>query len=439
MLRCVFFLVLLAVHTRAITIHAAGVDPARLDAAAAALTDQIIAWRRDIHQNPELGNREFRTAAMVAEHLTKLGLEVRTKLAHTGVAAVLQGGGRGPVIALRADMDALPVKEVTDVPFRSTVMAQYGERTVPVMHACGHDMHTAILMGAAEVLAGLRKELSGTILFIFQPAEEGAPPGERGGAQLMLDQGLFTIVRPEAIFGLHTAAGLNVGTLGYRSGPVSAASNTFELKIRGRQTHGARPWAGVDPITVAAQIIPALQMIVSRQVDLTQAPVVLSIGSIHGGVRHNIIPEEVEMLGTLRTFDPVVRDDVLQRMRRTIEGIAGASGATAELTVQDHAYPVLLNDPALTTRSVAVLERIFGPPHVREIPLVTAADDFAFYANEVPGFFFTVGVTPAGQDAAQAPPNHSPRFYIDEAALGVGLRALLHVAVDYLQGSEQQH
>jgi amidohydrolase len=413
--------------------RAAEISDERLDAAARAVEASVIAWRRDLHQHPELSNREFRTSALVAEHLTRLGLEVRTGIAHTGVAAVLRGGRPGPVVALRADMDALPVKEVVDLPFASQTTAEFNGRTVSVMHACGHDVHTAVLMGVAEALAGMQADLPGTVLFIFQPAEEGAPAGERGGAALMLEEGLFEIARPGAVFALHASAGLATGTLGFRSGAIFASSNSFTLVVRGRQTHGALPWAGVDSITVSAQIVLGLQTIISRQIDLSQAPAVLSIGSIHGGVRQNIVPEQVEMLGTLRTFDAGMRDDIMQRMRRTVDGIAGAAGATAELTFRERGYPVTVNDPALAARMRPVLERVVGPERVREIPLAPVAEDFAYYAQLVPGFYFSLGVTPSGQDPATAPPNHSPRFFVDEEALGVGLRAILHVAVAFLR------
>jgi amidohydrolase len=414
---------------------AAEISDARLAAAASSVEARVVAWRRDIHQNPELSNREFRTAALVAEHLTRLGFEVTTKLAHTGVAGVLRGGRPGPVIALRADMDALPVGELVDVPFKSTATAEYGGRTVPVMHACGHDVHTAVLMGVAEVLAGMRADLPGTVLFIFQPAEEGAPEGERGGAALMLEEGLFEIIRPEAVFALHTDPTLHAGAVGYRPGPAQASADTFSLIVRGRQTHGGRPWAGIDPITVSAQIVLGLQTIVSRQIDITQAPAVVSVGSLQGGLRENIIPDQVEILGTVRTFSQGVRDDIKVRMERTATGIAAASGATSELRFREPTYPVTVNDPALATRVTASLKRAVGHDQVKHPALITASEDFACYANEVPGCLFRLGVTPPDQDPARAPMNHSPHFYVDEAALGVGVRAMLQIAVDYLSDS----
>lgn len=391
----------------------------------------MIEWRRDFHAHPELSNRETRTAGIVADHLRRLGLEVRTGIAHTGVVALLKGGKPGRTIALRADMDALPVREQTDVPFKSTVTTQFRGETVGVMHACGHDAHTAILMGVAEILARRRESLAGQILFIFQPAEEGAPEGERGGAQLMLEEGLFKIAQPDAVFGLHVIASLPTGVIGYRSGPMMAGSDSFRLEVRGRQTHGSRPWGGIDPIVASAQIINGLQTIVSRQVDITEIPVVLSLGAIKGGIRFNIIPDSVEMIGTLRTFDEGVRKDVIERMRHTASHIAAASGATATLAFREEvSIPPLINDPDLTRRSLSKLEQVVGPDRVREISLQTTAEDFAFYGRAAPAFFFWVGITPADQDAESAPFNHSPHFYIDESGLQVALRAMLALAVN---------
>jgi amidohydrolase len=402
-----------------------------IEAAATAIEPKLLEWRRDFHRHPELGNREFRTAGIVAEHLRGLGLEVRTGIAHTGVAAVLRGGRPGPTIALRADMDALPVTEQVDLPFKSTVTTEFRGQVTGVMHACGHDAHTAILMAAAEVLAAHREELPGTILFIFQPAEEGAPEGERGGASLMLDEGLFDIAPPEAAFGLHVTSTLHTGVIGYRPGPFMAGSDFFKIVVSGRQSHGARPWGGVDPIVVAAQIINGLQTIVSRQVDITDVPTVVTIGAIKGGIRHNIIPDSVEMLGTFRTFRPEIRDDVITRIRNTAEQIAAASGATAELTLGEAPNPAVINDPELTRRMLPVLERA-APGKLRAIGLQTGAEDFAYYARRVPSLFFWVGITPPDQDLMSTPTNHSPLFYVDEAGLAIGLKATLNVALDYL-------
>lgn len=415
----------------------AAISDRALEDAARAVDARVVEWRRDLHQNPELGNREFRTSQKVAEHLKALGLEVKTGIAHTGVVGVLRGGRPGPTIALRADMDALPVTERADVPFRSTVTTEYRGEKVGVMHACGHDAHTAILMGAAQALVALRKDLPGTILFVFQPAEEGAPDGERGGAPLMLEEGAFDIVKPEAAFGLHVWSALNSGQIGYRSGPFMAASDRFRIVVKGRQTHGARPWGGVDPIVVSSQIVLGLQTIVGRQIDISQYPAVVSVGAIKGGIRNNIIPDEVEMIGTFRTFDPEVRRQVIERMTRIAQDVAHSAGATATVEIADDNNPVVVNDAKLTSRMLPSLARAGRGGQVQEIPYVTGAEDFAFFGQQVPALFFFVGSTPDGVDAAQAPSNHSPQFYLDEGSLPVGLRAMMGVAVDYLQGTRR--
>jgi amidohydrolase len=416
----------------------AAVSGAELDTAAGALETRLIEWRRDFHQHPELANREVRTSARVAEHLRGLGLEVRTGMAHTGVVAVIEGGLPGPTILLRADMDALPVTERTDVPFRSTATGEFRGRTVGVMHACGHDGHTAILMAAAEVLARLRDRLPGKVVLVFQPAEEGVPEGERGGAPLMLEEGLLDIAMPEAAFGLHLISSLNAGTVGLRPGPFMAGSDFFEIRVTGRQSHGSRPWSGVDPIVAAAEIVGALQTIVSRELDITRLPAVVTVGAINGGVRHNIIPQHVELLGTIRTFSPEMRQQVIDRIGALATGIAAAHNATAELKVMPDPNPVVVNDPALTERVSHSLAAVVGKDGVRTTTLQTVAEDFAHIAERVPSVFFFVGVTPEGQDPATAPDNHSDLFYVDEAALQVGLRSLLHVAVDFLQGASSQ-
>jgi len=416
---------------------AADISDGALDAAARAVGPDVVTWRRDFHQNPELSNREFRTSKQVAEHLKALGLEVKTGIAHTGVIGVLRGGKPGPTIALRADMDALPVTEQGDLPFKSVATAEYRGEKVGVMHACGHDAHTAILMGVAEALVSLRKDLPGTVLFLFQPAEEGAPDGERGGASLMLEEGAFEIVKPEAAFGLHVWSGLNAGTLGYRAGPFMAASDRFRILVQGRQTHGARPWGGVDPIVVSSQIVMGLQTIVSRQLDITRYPAVVSVGAIKGGIRNNIIPDQVEMVGTFRTFDTAVRQQIIERITRTAEDIARAGGATAKVEIADDNNPVVVNEVELTRRMRPSLERVAGSGRVVEIPYVTGAEDFAFFGQQVPALFFFVGVTPTGQDPIQAPSNHSPLFFLDESGLDLGVRAMLGVAVDYLQGTKR--
>lgn len=414
----------------------AQISGAQIDAAAGKVDAKVITWRRDIHQNPELSNRETRTSKLVADHLKKLGLPVRTGIARTGVTAVLKGGKPGPVIALRADMDALPVSEQVDVPFKSTVTTEYLGKKVGVMHACGHDSHVANLMGVAELLVGMKQDLPGTVLFIFQPAEEGAPEGETGGASIMIKEGVFSEVKPEAVFGLHVTSTLNSGVIGYRSGPFMAASDAFRIEVQGRQSHGSRPWSGVDPIVAASQIVIGLQTIVSRQIDITELPAVVTIGKFDGGVRHNIIPDSVDMRGTLRTFDKDMRADIMKRIDKTATSIAAASGATAKVSFSPGNNPVVMNNPQLTQRALPSLKRVAGDDKVVSLPLITGSEDFAYYADMIPSLFFYVGVTPRGQDANAAPSNHSPLFYIDEPAIAFATRALTSVAVDYLQGAK---
>jgi amidohydrolase len=435
----VFALLLLAGALAALPDTAHAQADARLaaeaDRRAAQVEPRVVAWRRDIHQHPELSNRETRTARLVADHLRRLGMEVRTGVAKTGVVGVLKGGKPGPVVALRADMDALPVTEQVDLPFASKVRTTFNGQEVGVMHACGHDLHVAMLMGAAEVLAGMREQIPGTIQFIFQPAEEGPPPGEKGGAPLMIEEGVLQNPRPEAIFGLHVGVTPQpVGTLSYRPAGLMAAADILRIVVRGRQTHGAIPWGGVDPIVVGSQIVTALQTIPSRQVNVTTAPAVVTIGAFQGGVRNNIIPDSVVMQGTIRTFDEAMQADVHQRIRRTAEMIAQSAGATAEVTIT-RATPVTHNDPALTERMVPTLQRVAGAANVKLTPVTMGAEDFAFYQKEIPGMFFFVGVVPEGTDAAKVAPNHSPRFFADEGALPVGTRALAHLALDYLGGA----
>lgn len=420
-----------------IAAHSAITDQ-RLDQSARELETRLVDWRRDLHRNPELGNREFRTAEKVAAHLRQLGLEVKTGIAHTGVAGLLRGGKAGPTIALRADMDALPVTEQAEVPFKSTATAEYRGEKVGVMHACGHDTHVAILMAAAEVLTRLRADLAGNVLFIFQPAEEGPPEGEDGGAVMMLKEGLFATYRPDAVVGLHIWAPMHVGDIGYRSGPLLAAADRFRILVTGRQTHGARPWQGVDPIVTSAEIVGALQTVVSRQIDVTRNPAVVTVGSIRGGIRHNIIPDTVEMLGTIRTFDPGQRTDVIERIQRVAQNIAEANGASATFALGEDRYPVTVNDAGLTQRVLPSLARAVGAQHVIEVPRETGAEDFSYFAEKVPGFFFFVGATPRERDLSTTPANHSPRFFVDEGALQVGLRAMLYATVDYLQGGGQR-
>jgi len=404
-------------------------------AAASAVANEVLVWRRDIHQHPELGNRETRTSKLVADHLRKLAMDVRTGIGGTGVVGILRGGKPGPRIALRADMDALPVTERGDLPFASKITTQYRGQTTGVMHACGHDTHTAVLMGVAKALAGMRKDLPGEVMFVFQPAEEGAPEGEQGGASRMLAEGLFADFKPEAMFGLHVIAGIPSDTIAVRPGPFMAGSDRFTITVLGRQTHGAKPWGGIDPIVTAAQIVSSAQTLVSRRAELTRAPLVLSFGAINGGIRYNIIPDNVQLEGTIRTFKPDMRDDVLAGLRNLAEHIAAANGATVQLQIPaEEGNPVVVNDPALTARAHGSLLRAAGAGKVIEIDPITGAEDFAYYANQVPAVFFFVGATPPERDMKTVASNHSPDFFVDEAALPLATRAMLQVAIDYLYG-----
>jgi amidohydrolase len=405
---------------------------AQIDLAAAAVEESVIAWRRDLHEHPELGNREFRTAARVAEHLRALGLdEVRTGVAHTGVVGLLKGGLPGPVVALRADMDGLPVVEEVDVPFASKVRSEWNGQPVGVMHACGHDCHVAILMGVAQVLAGLRAQLRGSVKFIFQPAEEMPPEGESGGAEMMVAEGALERPVPQAIFGLHVTSRQNVGEVGYRPGPAMASADQLKITVHGRQTHGAAPWMGVDPIVTAAQVVLGLQTVVSRTIDLTQEPAVVTLGSIHGGVRSNIIPDSVEMRGTIRTFDEGMRDDIHERVTTLAEAVSRGSRAGCSVCITKN-YPVTVNDPALTEAMLPTLQRVAGAG-LRLVPKVTGSEDFSFFQRVVPGLFVFLGITPPGVDPKKTAPNHSPRFFVDEAGLLLGVRTMAHLACDYLE------
>ena len=418
----------------ALAVAPASAQAADVAADVAAIEPRLVEWRRDLHQHPELGNRETRTAEKVAAHLRGLGLKVETGVAHTGVVALLEGGRPGPRLAMRADMDALPVTEAVDLPFKSTATAQFRGETVGVMHACGHDAHVSIQMGAAEILARRRAELPGSVLFVFQPAEEGPPDGEEGGAELMLKEGVFERYKPDAIVGLHVFSFLNTGKLGIRSGPIMAESDRFRIVVRGAQAHGSRPWSGVDPIVVAADIVGALQTIVSRRTDPTRSPAVVSVGAIKGGIRYNIIPDSVEMIGTIRTFDDPSRERIFAEVPRIATNLAEAQGATAEVELWRHTG-VTRNDPALAARLRPALARAVGAGNVVDMPLLTVAEDFSYFADKVPGFYFSVGNTPADQDADKVPGNHSPKFFLDEAALAIGTRALLEVSLLYLEGT----
>jgi amidohydrolase len=403
---------------------------ARIDAVLEDGRPRLVEWRRHIHQHPELGNREVETARFVAERLRSFGLTPRTGVAKTGVVAVIEGGRPGPVVALRADMDALPVTEQVDLPFASKATATWEGKTVGVMHACGHDTHVAMLLSAAEALASVRSELPGKVLLVFQPAEESVPRDEQpAGAELMLREGVFDDPRPEAVFGLHVMAPLESGVVGYRQGPLLAAADAFEIVVKGRQTHGSKPWSGVDPIVVGSEIVSALQTIVSRSLDLTREPAVVSVGQFESGVRNNIIPDRARLVGTIRTFDPAMRDEVHARIRRIADSVAAAHGATVEVRV-DSGYPVTSNDAALLRRMLPTLERA-APGMTREVPKITGAEDFSLFANRVPGLFAFVGVTPR-ERLGTAATNHSPLFYVDEAALPTGARVLAHLAADYL-------
>ena len=407
----------------------------RIDAAASAVETRVIAWRRDFHQHPELGNRETRTAAIVAEHLRSLGFDsVKTGVAHTGVVGLLKGKLPGRVVALRADMDALPVAEEVDVPFASKVRAIWNGESVGVMHACGHDCHTAILMGVATVLAGLREHLRGSVKFIFQPAEEMPPQGEEGGAKMMIQEGALQDPAPQAIFGLHVTSRQTVGHLGYRSGPTMASSDRFSITVHGRQTHGAAPWLGVDPIVTSAQVVLGLQTVVSRGIDISREPAVVTVGMIKGGVRENIIPDSVEMRGTIRTFDEAMRDDVHERVTTLAEAVSRGSRAGCTVCIEKN-YPVTVNDPALTEAMLPTLQRVAGADKVQFIPKVTGSEDFSYFQKLVPGMFFFVGVTRPEVDPAKAAPNHSPRFHVDERALLLGVRSLAHLACDFLEAA----
>jgi amidohydrolase len=402
---------------------------AEVDRRTAAINAKVVAWRRDIHEHPELSGFETRTAALVAEHLRGLGLEVRTGVGGTGVVGILRGGRPGRVVALRADMDALPVTELVDIPFRSRVRAQYNGQEVGVMHACGHDNHVAILMGTAEVLAGMKAQVPGTVVFIFQPAEEGHPQGG-GGAERMLADGVFENPKVEAIFGLHVGPG-RLGEITYRPGPTMAASNSFYITVHGRQTHGARPWGGVDPIVVGSQIVLGLQTIVSRQIDITEIPAIVTVGQFQGGIRSNIIPDSARLVGTIRTFSREQRADIFARIQTTATNIAEASGARVSVRI-DSGYTVTRNDVPLTEAMVPTLQRVAGADRVKVVPLRTGAEDFSFFQERVPGFFFFLGVTADGQDPETVPGNHSPLFAADEGALPVGVRAMASVALQWL-------
>ena len=393
---------------------------------------QVTSWRRDIHQHPELSNREVRTSALVARELKKMGLEVHTGIAKTGVVALLKGDLPGPRLAIRADMDALPVTEEVDLPFASKATGEYRGKQTGVMHACGHDAHTAMLLGIAQALSDIKKQLHGSVLFVFQPAEEGAPAGEEGGAALMLKEGMLANYKPDAMFGMHVVSSLNVGTVAVRPGSIMAGSDWFKLTVHGRQTHGAMPWNGVDPIVTAAEIITASQTIVSRKLNISNLPVVLSFGIVDGGSRYNIVPDTVELQGTLRTFDPAMRQQALDSLKNIAEHVSAAHGASVEQQIPMVSNPILVNDDALAASVRTSLIRVNGASLVPEAKPWMASEDFALFAQAVPSVYFFVGVTPKDQDAAKAPANHSPKFFVDEDALRVGMQSMLQASLDYL-------
>lgn len=405
---------------------------ARIDKTAGGLTPKIIAWRRDFHQHPELGNREFETAGKVAAHLKSLGIDVQTGVGKTGVVGLLKGGKPGPVVALRADMDALPVTERGDLPFKSTVTTDYNGRPTGVMHACGHDSHMAMLMGVAEVLASVRSELKGSVKFIFQPAEEGTPMGEEGGAKLMVKEGVLDNPKVDAIFGLHIKSEIDVNTIKYRSGSLMAAVDQYSINVKGKSSHGADPWLGIDPIVTGAQIVMGLQTIVSRNLPLTEAGAVVTVGAFNGGNRENIIPEEVNMIGTIRSFTPAMQKTIHERINVIATNIAESAGAKATVKI-NIMYPATINNPALTAQMVPTLERLAGKDKVTITPATTIAEDFSFYQEKVPGFFFFLGGKPLTVKTEDAPPHHTPDFKIDESGFGLGVKALSHLTVEYME------
>ena len=403
----------------------------KINSAANKIEQKCVAWRRDIHQNPELGNNEYRTAKLIADHLRSLGIEVKEGVGKTGVVGVLKGAKPGPCIGLRADMDGLPVVERVDLPFASKVKSTYNGKEVGVMHACGHDTHVAILMSVAEILAGMKNELKGTVKFVFQPAEEGPPEGEEGGAPLMIKDGVLDNPKVDVMFGLHIDSQTDVGKITYRSGGIMAASDWFTINVKGKQTHGSQPWAGIDPVAVSAQIINGLQTIVSRQVDLTKNPAVVSISTINGGVRPNIIPEEMLMTGTIRTLDTGTQRIIHEKIKLTASKIAEASGATAETTI-DTKTLVTYNNPALTKQMLPTLAKAAGDENVVEIPPITAAEDFSYFAEKVPSLFFFIGGKQIGIDPKKVFPHHTPDFWIDERGMKTGITAFCNLVFDYM-------
>ena len=405
---------------------------ARMDKTAESLEKKVVAWRRDFHQHPELGNREFQTAAKIAAHLQSLGMDVKTGVAKTGVVGLLKGGKPGPVVALRADMDGLPVTERVELPFKSEARTEYNGQQTGIMHACGHDTHVAMLMGAAEVLASVKNDLHGTVKFIFQPAEEGAPAGEEGGASLMVKEGVLENPKVDAIFGLHINSQTEVGTIKYRPGATMAAVDSYAIKIKGKQTHGAAPWSGVDPIVTSAQVVMGLQTIVSRNLTLTDNAAVVTVGALHSGIRENIIPEEANMIGTIRTFSPEAQQLVHRRINEIATNIAASAGAKADVKITI-LYPVTYNDPKLTDQMVPSLEAVAGKNNIKLTPAQTGAEDFSFYQQKVPGFFYFLGGMTKGKKVMDAAPHHTPDFQIDESCFVLGMKTLCRLTTDYME------
>lgn len=401
-----------------------------INAKALAIQPKLTEWRRHLHQNPELGNREFKTAAYIVEHLKSLGLDIQTGVGKTGVVAILKGGKPGPCIALRADMDALPVKERVNLPYASADSADYLGQKVPVMHACGHDAHVAMLLGTAEVLSAMKKDIAGTVKFIFQPAEEGPPGNEEGGAALMIKEGVMDNPKVDVIFGMHIESWIPAGDIQYKSGAFMASSDWFSIKVKGKSSHGSQPWLSIDPISISAQIIEGLQNIVSRQVELTKAPVVITVGKIHGGVRNNIIPEECLLDGTIRTLDSKMQEDVHARIKHTAEKIAEASNATAQVII-DKKTLVTYNTPSLVQKMIPSLQTAAGTENVRPMEWVTGAEDFSYFGTKAPAFFFYIGGMPRTNDAKNAAPHHTPDFMIDDSKLYVGVKTFCQLVMDY--------
>jgi len=414
------------------TAHAGEKLKKQIDFSAGGIESKVIEWRRHFHQFPELSNREFNTAKKIEQHLRNLGLDVKTGVAHTGVVGLLKGAKPGPVVGLRADIDALPVTERVDVPFASKVRSTYNGHDVGVMHACGHDAHIAILMGVAEILTSMKKDLAGSVKFIFQPAEEGAPEGEEGGAELMVKEGVLKNPKVDAIFGLHVWSIAPVGAISYRPESMMAAVDGLRITVKGKQTHGSTPWTGIDPITVSAQIIIGLQTIVSRQTKLTEEAAVITIGSIHGGVRSNIIPEQVELIGTIRTLNTDMQKKIHEKIYLTATKIAESAGATADVRITK-GYPITYNDPELTDMMLPSLQQVVGRENVKLVKAITGAEDFSFFQKKIPGLYFFLGAMPEGTKPEDAPPHHSPDFYIDESCLKLGIRALSYLTLDYME------